>query len=406
MTEQRCAAQHFGPWMVEPTWFAQAVRAVRDGTFKSERVVERTLDGEVHSLYENVEGVAVVSITGPMMKGDSSFGGTATVRTRKAIRVALADEKVRSILLSIDSPGGTVAGTADLADDVRSANQQKPVYAHISDLGCSAAYWVASQARRIFANRTAMIGSIGTMLLLYDTSGAYAKDGIKVYAVASGPFKAMGHDGVEVLPEHLIEFQREVDDLNAHFLSAVAAGRGLTPDRVKELADGRVHIGVKAKDLGLIDEVASLDAAMQAVFTEFEMTEQDFTAYAAAHPEAVQPFIEQGKTKALEESKPKNATASELKAAFPDDREFVMDRLDVDAPLNDHKIAYAERLKAKNQELVNQVATLKGELAKHDPASAGRTPLDTGEPNDPGERALTPERKNELRRMAGLPVKK
>src|SRR5690606_16786069 len=118
------------------------------------------------------------------------------------------------------------------------------------------------------------------------------------------------------------------------------------------------------------------------------------------HPDAVQNVAkelidqarEAGKAEGAEAAKPKNATAAELKAAFPDDRDFVMDRLDVDAPMNEHKVAYAEHLKAKNKALADEVQNLKGELAKVDPGSAGRSePLNTGDPDTGSEKPITPE---------------
>lgn len=154
-----------------------------------------------------------------------------------------------------------------------------------------------------------------------------------------------------------------------------------------------------------------------AKFTRTEkpmITPEQFQEFAAVNPDAVKTaakdLIEQERTAAREEAvnsaKPKNATAGELKAAFPEDREFVMDRLDVDAPIHEHKIAYADRLKAVNKTLNDRLGEMRGELAKHDPASAGRNPLNLGEPkDDAAPQPVSAERKNQLRRMAGLPVK-
>jgi ClpP class serine protease len=164
---EKCAAQHFGPWMIEPKWFSQAVQAVKAGTFKAETVRD---DETGYRLYTRISGIAGIAMAGQITKGDSSYGGCSSVRVRKAVRKAVNDDQVTAILLHIDSPGGTVAGTGDLADDVAAADKRKPVYCYVEDLGASAAYWVGSQARRVYANPTAMIGSIGTVAVVEDSS--------------------------------------------------------------------------------------------------------------------------------------------------------------------------------------------------------------------------------------------
>jgi signal peptide peptidase SppA len=261
-----CAAQHFAPWMIEEQWFRAAVDAVRNGTLKPRQVKAMEDDDEdgppKRPAYTVHDGTAVIPIVGAMAKAAGKYAQTGTVDTRRAIRKAVHDDNVESILLHIDSPGGTVAGTADLAADVAAANALKPVYAHVDDLGASAAYWVASQTRRITANATGRVGSIGTVLVLDDTSGKYAAQGIKVHVISTGKFKGAGTDGVPITPEQLAMFQEGVDDLNEHFVKGVAKGRNLPIGKVREVADGRVHIAEKAKGMGLIDDVCSLDAAV------------------------------------------------------------------------------------------------------------------------------------------------
>jgi len=255
-SQARCAAQHFGPWMVEPYWFMQAVAAVRDGTFTPEA---RAGDAEVQPYEVDASGIAQIGIYGQMTKGESSFGGTSTVRTRRLIREAARDDSVKAILLHIDSPGGTVAGTAELAADVAGADARKPVHAYIEDLGASAAYWVASQARRVTANATAQVGSIGTVAMLYDTSGRAEKDGIVAHVISTGPYKGAFAPGAKITEEQLDYAREMVEGMNEHLLDGIKHGRGMPIAQVRELADGRMHIAGRAQGLGLIDGVESLD---------------------------------------------------------------------------------------------------------------------------------------------------
>lgn len=177
---------------------------------------------------------------------------------------------------------------------------------------------------------------------------------------------------------------------------------------VMNKAGARPRPADRIKALGLDDLLSPANAATP---KEQPMTVEQFNEFAAKNPDAVKNVAkdlisqarEAGKIEGAEAAKPKNATASELKAAFPDDRDFVMDRLDVDAPMNEHKIAYAEYLKAKNKALADEVQNLKGELAKLDPGTAGRSePLNTGDPDTGSEKPITPERKRQLLNLAGM----
>jgi signal peptide peptidase SppA len=208
-------------------------------------------------------GIAIVEIAGTMMKAGSSLGGAAsTVRTRRAIRLAANDDDVSGILLRIDSPGGTVSGTGDLASDVAAAAEKKPVRAYVEDQCCSAAYWIASQCPKISANATALVGCIGTYGVLEDSSAAAEKEGIKVHVIKAGAFKGMGQPGTEITAEQLDYWQAVIDNLNEHFIRGVAAGRKMTLTAVRELADGRVQVGADAVKSGLIDAVESFDEAL------------------------------------------------------------------------------------------------------------------------------------------------
>jgi signal peptide peptidase SppA len=207
-------------------------------------------------------GVAVIPMAGPMMKGESKYGGANTLGIRAAVRQAANTEEVKGVLLHIDSPGGHVAGTQALAEDVARLNKKKPIHAHIDDMGASAAYWVASRAGRITASPTSEVGSIGVVGVLEDTSKEAELAGIKVHVITTGKFKAMGAPGTEVTDDHLDEAQRLVDDLFGHFRADVRAGRNMSAEQFRAVSDGRTWLAADAKRLGLIDDVASLDAAL------------------------------------------------------------------------------------------------------------------------------------------------
>lgn len=214
-----------------------------------------------------IDGVAVIDLLGVMSKATSfwrlyGLGNATTIEVRDAIDRAAANAQIRAIVLRIDSPGGSVAGTADLASAVANARAVKPVLAFIEDMGASAAYWTASQAQEIYAGQTAKVGSIGTYAVIPDYSQMAANEGIKIHVIRAGTFKGAAEPGTVVTDAQLADFQRVIDQTNELFLAGVARGRGISLAKVKELNDGRVHVGKHAQALGLIDGVSTLGAVI------------------------------------------------------------------------------------------------------------------------------------------------
>jgi signal peptide peptidase SppA len=278
---QKCAAQHFGPWMIETAWFERAVAAVKAGIFVVPQPRASDDDGAegrpiAYRLTE--DGIAVLSIEGQMQKGDSSFGGTSSVRVRQALRQAVRGPETRGIMILGDSPGGTVAGTAELAADVAAAAKVMPVHIHIEDLGASAMYWIASQGSRVTATATSLVGSIGTVAVVEDSSGEMAREGVVVHVVSTGPYKGAFFPGAPVSEKHLAYLRSYVDGLNEHFIAGVAAGRRVPVDRVRTWADGRIHLAEAARQMGMIDAVESQDAAFAALRQELANPEKGSSA--------------------------------------------------------------------------------------------------------------------------------
>lgn len=387
---QKCAAQHFGAWAIEPQWFSQAVSAVKAGVFQPQAqpepdpeavtVTEKREDGSTRTLYQRENGVAIIRLNGQMTKGESSFGGASSIAVRRAIRSAVDDSQVKSILMQIDSPGGTVAGTNELAADVKWANGVKPVTAFVEDLGASAAYWVASQAGRIVANATAMIGSIGTMVVVEDTSGAYDKAGIKVHVISTGPHKGAFTDGTEITGEQLAEMQQMVNDLNEHFLAGVMQGRGMTREQTEAVADGRVFIAERAKSLGLIDEVSTYDAVIDGLITESTQMElHDFTKAKAEHPDWIAGDLDQAKRAGHADARNE---LKEMLAAFPDNPRFAAEQFAAGHTIDEAKATAAEVAKA-TAEKDAQIKAQAQEIERLKAKAGGQEALATGAAKSP-----------------------
>lgn len=214
-----------------------------------------------------VDGVARIPIEGPIMKRVPmllrlfGFRATSALEAQSLVSRAVNDPSVKSILLAIDSPGGTISGIQELADTIYSARDQKPIHAYASDLAASAAYWVGSQATRFTANRSAKVGSIGVYSTIVDASKAFDEAGLKVHVIRSGEHKGVGETGTPITERHLASLQKTVDRAAELFTADVARGRGLSAKQAEKLATGETWFADDAAANGLIDAVESIGSA-------------------------------------------------------------------------------------------------------------------------------------------------
>jgi signal peptide peptidase SppA len=218
--------------------------------------------------YEVRDGVAILPVYGILDKRMNLLmeisGGTSTELLARDFRQALADPKVLAILLDVDSPGGAVDGTKEVADLVFAARASgKPVVAYANGLMASAAYWIGSAAQAVIAPATAEIGSIGVALMHYDYSEADAMEGIKRTAITGGKYKRIASDEKPLSDEGREYLQAMVDDYYGLFLEAVARQRDADLETVaQKMADGRIFVGKKALKAGLVDKIGSFDDAL------------------------------------------------------------------------------------------------------------------------------------------------
>ncbi|MDA0707428.1 MAG: S49 family peptidase, partial [Proteobacteria bacterium] len=163
-----------GPWALAVDYLVSAMSSNMGGTaFSAGREMSSVEDGSI----------AVISIDGVMSRGGSFWGGTSTASVVQQVHAAMGNPRIKGIVLSINSPGGYSAGTKELADAVSQAKAEKPVYASISDVGASAAYWVASQATKVFAAPDAIVGSIGTYTVLPDIHRMAENAGVTIHVI-------------------------------------------------------------------------------------------------------------------------------------------------------------------------------------------------------------------------------
>ena len=235
------------------------------------------LYGDVERQLSTESGASLARVTG-QRRGTLGHVTLRGVIYRSSVEPAMdllaeyaANDAIDAIVLEIDSPGGVIEGTADMAQLVADVAQRKRVVAYVPDLAASAAYWIASQASAIVIGPTAMVGSIGVFQIVPDFSRFYESLGIRVHVVSTGEFKGDTVGGQEISESALGEVQRVVDSLNVLFMDAVSKGRNLSKDDVERVATGQVWIGEQAVRLGLADQVTESAAALLGLMEEREM---------------------------------------------------------------------------------------------------------------------------------------
>lgn len=176
------------------------------------------------------------------------------------------DPSVRAVAVYANSGGGLCDGSPETAEVVRRVAAEKPIHFIAEGYLCSAAYFIACQATTIAASPSTVVGSIGTIMALSDSSEFWAGMGVKIITVATGVNKACGYSGVPVTDSHIKMLQQLVDGDQAAFESAIERGRHLKPKQMIEVSDGSVWGAARAKRLGLIDSVEQVEDA----FAELE----------------------------------------------------------------------------------------------------------------------------------------
>jgi len=206
--------------------------------------------------------LAVVPIFGPITKRDSVlsllFGGTSVNRLMARFAQIAADDSITTVLLNVDSPGGSVEGMPEVAAEIRKLREAKRVIALSNPLAASAAYWIAAQAETIIATPEALTGSIGVFAVHEDMSGMLEQVGIDVEYISSTPEKVEGNPTEALSDEARAHMQSLVDSAMDLFVADVAKGRSISAKTVRtDFGRGRVLDAKSAKAAGLVDRIAT-----------------------------------------------------------------------------------------------------------------------------------------------------
>ncbi|HEX9263132.1 MAG TPA: signal peptide peptidase SppA [Candidatus Binatia bacterium] len=210
-------------------------------------------DSRVLALFSG-DGVGVLQIDGAI---DDSHSVLVEMKRLKEM------PWVKAIVVRIDSPGGAVAPTQEIFEEIQRFKKQKPIIASMGGMATSGGYYIATACDKIVANPGTLTGSIGVIMQLNNVEELMKKIGVKGINVKSGANKDLGSPFQTISPEGREILQSLVDNVHSQFVAAVAKGRGMNEGQVRKLADGRVYSGAQAKALGLIDQFGTLEDAIE-----------------------------------------------------------------------------------------------------------------------------------------------
>lgn len=219
------------------------------------------LGGKDFGISEN--RIEVIYVQGIMLTGSvpTGFGVATSEEITKSLKDADEDEGVKAIVLRINSPGGSPAAAEEIVSAMKKID--KPIVISMGDVAASAAYYISVPADRIIANPDTMTGSIGVIWEFQNRSGFYDKEGTSFYIAKSGEFKDMGGDWKGLSNDEKQYAEQVILEAYNRFINEVANDRNLSISAVKDIADGRIYTGAKAKELGLVDDLGSLDDAIE-----------------------------------------------------------------------------------------------------------------------------------------------
>jgi protease-4 len=211
----------------------------------------------------NGDAVAIVRVEGTIFSSDNvddfSTGANSAV-VMADLRSAVDDPTVKAILLRVDSPGGSVTGSAQIYELIREI--EKPLIVSMASVAASGGYYISAPADYIMARPDTVTGSIGVIMTLFNADDFLNEWGIDVINITSGPNKAIGSAWEDLTPEQRGILEAFIDEAYNDFVQIIVDGRSLDEATVRQIADGRIYSGRQALANGLVDELGNLEDAI------------------------------------------------------------------------------------------------------------------------------------------------
>ena len=218
--------------------------------------------------------VGVIVASGEILDGDQPAGTVGGDSTSRLIREAREDEKVKALVLRVDSPGGSVMASEQIYRELRAFKATgRPVVVSMSNLAASGGYYISAPADEIWASPATLTGSIGIFAVIPTVNRTLSKLGVSIDGVGTTPLSGQLRIDRPLGEEAKILLQSTIEHGYEEFLSRVATGRGKSRDEVDAIGQGRVWAGLDAKRVGLVDNLGSFDDAVKAAAKRAKLTD-------------------------------------------------------------------------------------------------------------------------------------
>ena len=242
---------------------AANARKLADPKFSATSDYSSEVMSQIYSVQQNV---GVISIKGSLVEGSAGygvfFGQTGYDDVRAALVAAVSNPEVKSILLDVSSGGGQVSGVDDTAQLISRVNAVKPVVTYTGSMMGSAALWLGASASYAVAGKTAIVGSLGVIMVHMDHSRRLEANGVKPTVIRAGSEKALASPYEPLSEKAQAGLQSQADILYGVFLNHVASSRGVSATNGdKKFGQGRTFIGQQAVDVGLVDKLGTYEDA-------------------------------------------------------------------------------------------------------------------------------------------------
>ena len=252
----------------------------------SEAGLSRGSDGEI----------AIVYAVGTILSGESGYSanplmGGEVVGSETfidAVQEAAESDRVKAIVVRINSPGGSAAASDAMWREISKAADIKPVIISMGNVAASGGYWIATAGDMIVANPLTITGSIGVYSMMLDMSGFFEnKVGVTFDVIRTGPYADMYSGTRGLSPEEIRLLELSTDETYESFLELVAESRNMTTQEVNELGQGRVWTGIDAKNVGLVDRLGTLEDAVKIAAEQASLEEGSYGLRLLPRPKTV-----------------------------------------------------------------------------------------------------------------------
>lgn len=226
--------------------------------------IQRRQTTELAFDFKGLEGkrdrLELVSLDGAITGARSGQFGAMAVRNR--LLEIESDQRIKGVLLAINSPGGTVAASQEVYAAVTRLRAKKPIVVSMLDQATSGGYYIASAANKIYANPGTLTGSIGVILSSVNVKELFDRIGIESQTLKTGPYKDIFSPFRAASDQEKQLLQALLQNTYEEFIGDVAKGRKMDLEAVRKLADGRIYTGRQAKENGLVDEIGTYEEAV------------------------------------------------------------------------------------------------------------------------------------------------